>query len=200
MNKKFDVGDKKWIANVINQFENVNLMMLDEKQVRRMLVDAFVEGLPQIVAHPEFVSHIRNVTRNSLEAARENESRSQADQIARRIWSEAEPEVTSAVASLVAESEKSVMRALTRVTPEFTMTRVDIEPYSNERWEFYLEQGEVMEYRPANRSGMAAVSISVIGPDCRWSTIMSVVNRSGKMSVHERIDIDPERTGKAPSA
>ena len=36
--------------------------------------------------------------------------------------------------------------------------------------------------------------------DCRWSTIMSVVNRSGKMSVHERIDIDPERTGKAPSA
>ena len=35
---------------------------------------------------------------------------------------------------------------------------------------------------------------------CRWSTIMSVVNRSGKMSVHERIDIDPERTGKAPSA
>ena len=105
MNKKFDVGDKKWIANVINQFENVNLMMLDEKQVRRMLVDAFVEGLPQIVAHPEFVSHIRNVTRNSLEAARENESRPQADQIARRIWSEAEPEVTSAVASLVAESE-----------------------------------------------------------------------------------------------
>ena len=45
------------------------------------------------------------------------------------------------------------------------MTRVDIEPYSNERWEFYLEQGEVMEYRPANRSGMAAVSILVIGPD-----------------------------------
>ena len=36
--------------------------------------------------------------------------------------------------------------------------------------------------------------------NCRWSTIMSVVNRSGKMSVHERIDIDPERTGKAPSA
>ena len=35
---------------------------------------------------------------------------------------------------------------------------------------------------------------------CRCSTIMSVVNRSGKMSVHERIDIDPERTGKAPSA
>ena len=35
---------------------------------------------------------------------------------------------------------------------------------------------------------------------CRRSTIMSVVNRSGKMSVHERIDIDPERTGKAPSA
>ena len=37
---------------------------------------------------------------------------------------------------------------------------------------------------------------------CRWSTIMSVVNRSGKMSVHERIDIDPDsRTApKAPSA
>ena len=40
----------------------------------------------------------------------------------------------------------------------------------------------------------------MVGVDCRWSTIMSVVNRSGKMSVHERIDIDPERTGKAPSA
>ena len=39
-----------------------------------------------------------------------------------------------------------------------------------------------------------------LGPLCRWSTIMSVVNRSGKMSVHERIDIDPERTGKALSA
>ena len=39
-----------------------------------------------------------------------------------------------------------------------------------------------------------------VGVACRWSTIMSVVNRSGKMSVHERIDIDPERTGKAPSA
>ena len=35
---------------------------------------------------------------------------------------------------------------------------------------------------------------------CRCPAIMSVVNRSGKMSVHERIDIDPERTGKAPSA
>ena len=40
----------------------------------------------------------------------------------------------------------------------------------------------------------------IMSPRCRWSTIMSVVNRSGKMSVHERIDIDPERTGKAPSA
>ena len=69
------------------------------------------------------------------------------------------------MASLVAESEKSVMRALTRVTPEFTTTRVDIEPNSNEGWVLYLEQGEVVEYRPANRSGMAAFSISVIGPD-----------------------------------
>ena len=40
----------------------------------------------------------------------------------------------------------------------------------------------------------------LVRASCRWSTIMSVVNRSGKMSVHERIDIDPERTGKAPSA
>ena len=49
-----------------------------------------------------------------------------------------------------------------------------------------LSQATLMEQRPRSA--------------CRWSTIMSVVNRSGKMSVHERIDIDPERTGKAPSA
>ena len=54
--------------------------------------------------------------------------------------------------------------------------------------------------------GICATDIEeyIYGPkfidSCRWSTIMSVVNRSGKMSVHERIDIDPERTGKAPSA
>ena len=45
-----------------------------------------------------------------------------------------------------------------------------------------------------------AAGAKLVGIGCRWSTIMSVVNRSGKMSVHERIDIDPERTGKAPSA
>ncbi len=31
-------------------------------------------------------------------------------------------------------------------------------------------------------------------PMCRWSTIRSVVKRSGKMSVHERIDIEFQRT------
>ena len=48
--------------------------------------------------------------------------------------------------------------------------------------------------------GMAYRDMGRMDRACRWSTIMSVVNRSGKMSVHERIDIDPERTGKAPSA
>ena len=52
--------------------------------------------------------------------------------------------------------------------------------------------------REFEKAGVAAIHVE--DQVCRWSTIMSVVNRSGKMSVHERIDIDPERTGKAPSA
>ena len=31
---------------------------------------------------------------------------------------------------------------------------------------------------------------------CRWSTIRSVVNRSGKMSVYEKTDIDRKGTDK----
>ena len=50
------------------------------------------------------------------------------------------------------------------------------------------------------RAAAVANGTVLVAASCRWSTIMSVVNRSGKMSVHERIDIDPERTGKAPSA
>ena len=51
-----------------------------------------------------------------------------------------------------------------------------------------------------NRRLVEDAGLELVSFECRWSTIMSVVNRSGKMSVHERIDIDPERTGKAPSA
>ena len=60
---------------------------------------------------------------------------------------------------------------------------------------------EGMSIREASRVfGLHRDTVRKMVAYCRWSTIMSVVNRSGKMSVHERIDIDPERTGKAPSA
>ena len=67
---------------------------------------------------------------------------------------------------------------------------------------YIADMMDKMKVEPVSDGDSVAEGVGIIDTPghCRWSTIMSVVNRSGKMSVHERIDIDPERTGKAPSA
>ena len=65
---------------------------------------------------------------------------------------------------------------------------------------FHLISSPLAKRRFDTARAESVLGINFTTDFCRWSTIMSVVNRSGKMSVHERIDIDPERTGKAPSA
>ena len=148
MGKQINVGDETWIGNVVNQFQGVNLMVLDQQQVERMLVEAFVKSLPEIVSQPQVVAHIRDMASDAVKDTKQINSVRDVEEIAQRMWGQAEPEVAHAVASLVKESHKTVDRVLERVTPDFIRTTVEFAPKSREPFEIYVEKGQLLEFRP----------------------------------------------------
>ena len=163
MSKQINVGDETWIGNVVNQFQGVNLMVLDQKQVERMLVEAFVQSLPEIVSQPQVVAHIRDMASDAVKDTKQINSVRDVEEVAQRMWGQAEPEVAHAVASLVKESHKTVDRVLKRVTPDFSHETVELAPKSHHTFEIYVEKGQLLEFRPTGPKN-ENFSISVFEP------------------------------------
>ena len=110
---------------------------------------------------------------------------------------------------LCTSQQEQLKRAREKLGDDVVFVSVDVDPNENEDvlsryvesrgwdWSFVAPGADFARRLSSVTSRLV---LEPTATPCRCSTIMSVVNRSGKMSVHERIDIDPERTGKAPSA
>jgi hypothetical protein len=134
------------------------------------MVEAFVKALPQIVSHQEMVNHIRNVAENVAKDQVNQSNEATLASVARRMWSEAEPEVTATVTSLVEQSRKTLDRAFKQIpTPPWETQTFRVEPQLTAQWITTLEKGDVFEFRPLVQCGLYQTprifDQKVIGPD-----------------------------------
>jgi len=144
MNKHIGVGDETWVANVVNQFQG-NVTVLDGTQAVSALAEAFVRNLPQIISHPEVLAHLREVAKA---AVRDNESllsEGDVETIVRRMWSEAEPEISRTLTTLVADSRDMVQRVFIKQTPDFRHEEVNVKPFSREIFTLTMDAGDLLE-------------------------------------------------------
>ena len=164
MTKKFDIGDKSWFGDIIiNQFQGTDLTEIDPNERGRMLAEGLLQSMTEVVKHPEMQAHLREAVSDQLKEAQPGESTADHIGVGRRIWGQAEPEVTRAFTTLVTESQKIGERVLREVGEDYERKKLRLNAGERKTFELHLKNGDSVKFRP--RGNATNFHIIAASPD-----------------------------------
>lgn len=176
--RRINVGDENLIADLIIQNMNLTVSnaILDEESIRRIVTDALLKSLPEVIAQPLVIEHLRTVTAKALTEAVANTE--DIEEVARQVWHQAEPEIAAFIETLAFESQSTVSRLIfERLTGDYETEEFSVNGNSEHVWRTTLNKGIILEI--ANSEvWREALTLLIVGPNRSWEVPVNLITQS----------------------